>query len=174
MATADKLPSSLRSGFSTSPCHHSNVELENMKCVITTIVISVFHAVNLAFHGGTAWGAQAGGSLTVFLYYAQLLVALLAIVSAVIWLIKASPSWRLVTLVITGILAAAIIYSYVKRGWMIATTIHYQGMENIFAVIPATVAGLYCGYVAVKCQREYLLNKSAHPTATRRAVDGSS
>ena len=116
-----------------------------MKTTIATIIILLLLAENHRVHGEGCWGLQPGGGWSAMLFNAQALITLNAVCWSLYWLFKGREQARVVVIAAGLLTAIAAVFAYMKVGWHMHTSMHYQGTENLPTFFLASGAAIILG-----------------------------
>ena len=116
-----------------------------MWSVVISFVIALGLVINHLVHGWGCWGLQPGGRISAHLYFLQLIVAGVATVRALSLLFRERcPGWLFAS-VFVALLAIVTAALYVTDGWVINTSIHLQGPENLIPFGAASATAILGG-----------------------------
>ena len=111
-----------------------------MKTIIATLVVLFLLGVNHLIHGPGCWGFQPGGRFSMYLYLLQLICLMSAFVTNIIYMARKQMRNMLRCFFFMLIAIGVAGYFLINQGFVIFSSIHNQGVENVLPFVVASVS----------------------------------
>ena len=114
-----------------------------MRLLIPTFLILTALALNHAWYGAGCWGFQPGGKISSYLYLAQALVSIYAVILAVVYCVRELVIRNLI-FAAAAMLAGNAAFFLISESAML-TSAHNQGVENLIPFFANSLVAIIVG-----------------------------